>query len=106
MPNAAKGKATLRAAFSGTGVRNIAVSVNGEPVGQLGPLQQDGTLGTLGNGIQGIWHENEFAFDASKLKAGTNTLTLTVPAGALTAGVIYDYLRLELDESAAPPATQ
>jgi len=106
MPNAAKGKATLRAAFSGTGVRNIDVSVNGQSVGPLGPLQMDGTLGTLGNGIQGIWHENELSFDASLLKTGDNVMTLTVPAGALTAGVIYDYLRLELDESAAPPAVQ
>jgi len=106
MPNTVKGKATLRAAFSGTGTRFIDVAVNGESAGQLGPLQMDSTLGTLGNGIQGIWHENEFVFDASKLKTGTNTLTLTVPAGALTAGVIYDYLRLELDESAPPPAAQ
>jgi rhamnogalacturonan endolyase len=36
-------------------------------------------------------------FDASLLKAGTNTITLTVPAGTLTAGIIYDYLRLELE---------
>ena len=34
---------------------------------------------------------------ASMLKAGTNTITLTVPAGTLTAGIIYDYLRLELE---------
>jgi hypothetical protein len=32
-----------------------------------------------------------------RLKAGTNTITLTVPAGTLTAGIIYDYLRLELE---------
>jgi rhamnogalacturonan endolyase len=98
------GTATLRAAFSGTGVRNIDVKINGESVGQLGPLQMDGTLGTLGNGIQGIWYEREFPFDAAKLKPGTNVMTLTVPAGALTAGVIYDYLRLELDENVPPPA--
>jgi len=107
LPAAVKGTATLRVAFSGTtNVRSIPVMVNGEVLGQLGPLQQDTTLASLGNGIQGIWHENEFAFDASKLKAGTNTLTLTVPAGPLTTGVIYDYLRLELDENAAPPAAQ
>jgi hypothetical protein len=29
--------------------------------------------------------------------AGTDTITLTVPAGTLTAGIIYDYLRLELE---------
>ncbi len=106
MPAAVKGKATLRVAFSGTGVRTIPVLVNNQAAGQLGPLTQDTTLSTLGNGIQGIWHENELAFDASLLKPGTNVMTLTIPAGALTAGVIYDYLRLELDESAAPPTAQ
>jgi hypothetical protein len=30
---------------------------------------------------------------------------LTVPAGGVNAGVIYDYLRLEMDESAAATAS-
>ena len=38
-------------------------------------------------------------FDAALLKAGENEMTLTVPAGDLTSGVCYDYLRLELDEN-------
>jgi len=33
-------------------------------------------------------------FDASLMKAGTNTLELTIPPGGLTSGVMYDYLRL------------
>jgi hypothetical protein len=37
------------------------------------------------------------------MKQGTNTLTLTVPVGSLNNGVIYDCVRLELDE-AAPAA--
>jgi hypothetical protein len=34
-------------------------------------------------------------------------MTLTVPAGDVTSGVVYDYLRLELDENSAatPPKT-
>jgi hypothetical protein len=36
-------------------------------------------------------------------------MQLTVPAGQLTSGVVYDYLRLELDENhkfnSAPPAS-
>jgi rhamnogalacturonan endolyase len=40
------------------------------------------------------------------MKQGENEMTLTVPAGELTSGVTYDYLRLELDENAAPPAPQ
>jgi hypothetical protein len=31
-------------------------------------------------------------------------MQLTVPAGEVTSGVVYDYLRLELDENAAAPA--
>jgi len=37
------------------------------------------------------------------MKAGTNVLKLTIPAGSLTSGILYDYLRLELDESAVLP---
>jgi rhamnogalacturonan endolyase len=43
-------------------------------------------------------------FDASALKAGGNDLTLTVPAGDLQSGVVWDCLRLELDENAKPLA--
>jgi rhamnogalacturonan endolyase len=57
------------------------------------------------HGMHGIWHEKEFAFNASLLKEGTNRLTLTVPAGGVNSGVIYDTLRLELDESAQAPAS-
>jgi hypothetical protein len=32
------------------------------------------------------------------MKAGTNVMQLVVPAGSVTSGIIYDYLRLELDE--------
>jgi rhamnogalacturonan endolyase len=55
------------------------------------------------DGIAGHWSERDLAFDASLMKAGQNVMKLTIPAGSLTSGVIYDYLRLELDESAAPP---
>jgi rhamnogalacturonan endolyase len=48
--------------------------------------------------IQGIWFERELPFHASMLKQGTNTLTMTIPAGSLNSGVIYDCVRLELDE--------
>jgi rhamnogalacturonan endolyase len=36
-------------------------------------------------------------FDAGLLKPGENTITLTVPGGDLQSGVVWDYLRLELD---------
>ncbi|MBN1972566.1 MAG: hypothetical protein JW787_02935 [Sedimentisphaerales bacterium] len=97
MPSNGRGKATLRLAFSGTGVRSIAITVNDEAVGQLSNLPADNVLSN--HGMHGIWHEQEFVFDASLLKQGANKLTLTVPGGNANSGVIYDYLRLELNES-------
>ena len=34
------------------------------------------------------------------MKAGTNVVKRTMPAGPVNLGVIYDYLRLEIDENA------
>jgi rhamnogalacturonan endolyase len=42
--------------------------------------------------------ERNLKFDASLLKAGSNTIELTKHARTWTDGVLYDYLRLELDE--------
>ena len=91
-----RGKAVLRLAICGTGSRTIQVSVNGNFVGlvQLGP--GDGVI--TRHQTQGLWYERQLEFDASTLKVGGNTLILTVPAGPINNGVIYDYLRLELDE--------
>jgi rhamnogalacturonan endolyase len=91
-----KGRATLRVAICGGGARELAVVVNGQAAGKLERLVTDGTIAR--HGIQGIWYEREIGFDASLLKAGVNVLTLTVPAGPINNGLIYDYLRLELDE--------
>ena len=52
------------------------------------------------NTDQGLWQQRTLKFDAALLKAGENTMTFTVPAGDLQSGVVWDYLRLELDESA------
>jgi len=89
------GRATLRLAISGTGTRSIDIAANGTPLGVLALGSGDGVIAR--HQVQGIWYEREFAFDADRLRAGENTLTLTVPAGNLSAGVIYDYLRLEID---------
>ena len=96
MPENGQGKATLRLAFCGTGVRAIAVSVNDKPVSDLDNLPNDGVLSR--HGMHGIWYQADLTFDASMLKKGTNKLTLTVPAGNPINGVIYDYLRLEMGE--------
>jgi rhamnogalacturonan endolyase len=97
MPAEAKGKATLRVAICGTGGRSVAVTINDKPVGQINLMGQDTVIARQGS--QGIWYEREVPFDASLMKQGENVLTLTVPAGLINSGVLYDYLRLELDES-------
>jgi len=89
--------AILRLAISGTGARVIGVEVNGQTAGDVQLAMPDSTFSGR-NGIQGIWYQRELPFDTSMLKEGSNTLTLTVPAGPVGSGVMYDYLRLELDE--------
>ena len=46
--------------------------------------------------IAGGWVEKDLVFDAGLFKAGENVMTLTIPAGGLTSGIIYDSIRLEL----------
>ena len=74
-------------------MRQFNVSVNDQALPPVDHLSPDSSIGR--NGIHGIWSERDVAFDESMLKAGTNTITLTIPAGTLTAGLIYDYLELE-----------
>jgi rhamnogalacturonan endolyase len=101
LPEAPRGKATLRLAICGSGVRGgIQVTVNDRDAGGTGPLVPSGVMHR--DGIRGYWQEKEVSFDASLLKAGTNVIKLTNPGRNWTEGVLYDYLRLELDENVAP----
>jgi rhamnogalacturonan endolyase len=99
LPTAPRGHAVLRVAICGSGTRKIDVTVNDQPAGEIDHLMNDGAI--TRHSIQGLWYEREVAFDATLLHAGTNVLKLVVPAGPINNGVIYDYLRLELDEPAA-----
>jgi rhamnogalacturonan endolyase len=102
LPEAPRGKATLRLAVCGSrGRGGVEVAVNGKPAGGTGPLLDSGVMHR--DGVRGYWCERAVAFDAALLKRGGNVLKLTVPARSWVDGVLYDYLRLELDESAAPP---
>ena len=94
MSNRPSGRATLRLALCSLDARSLAVSVNGQSVGTVTGASRNTTVQR--DGITGYWCERDVAFDASLLQAGENVLELAIPAGSLTAGVIYDYLRLEL----------
>jgi rhamnogalacturonan endolyase len=101
LPQAPHGKATLRLALCGVGSRSITVSVNDQSVGSVTGLVYNATINR--DGIGGYWSEHDLAFDAATMKPGQNVMKLTLPAGGLTSGIEYDYLRLELDDSAPPP---
>jgi rhamnogalacturonan endolyase len=97
LAEAPHGKATLCLAFAGSRGRDgIEVSVNDKSAGGTGPLPDTGVMHR--DGIRGYWFERDLAFDAALLKAGTNVIRLRNPARNWTEGVLYDYLRLELDE--------
>ena len=97
MEKAETGQATLRVSLAGAdGNGGLAVAVNGQDVGTIHPVA---TNALRYNTDKSVWHEYTQPFDAALLKQGGNTMTLTVPAGELTTGVVYDYLRLELDEN-------
>jgi len=98
-----KGEAVLRVALAGAdGGGGLAVGVNGQAVGTIHPVA---TNALRYNTDTGVWYQYTQKFDAALLKDGENSMTLTVPAGDLTTGVVWDYLRLELnDGSAAFPA--
>jgi rhamnogalacturonan endolyase len=97
MPTAVSGKATLRLAFCGARRdETVLIAVNGTSVGKAGPIPGMGVMHR--DGIRGKQAEYAIPFDAALLKPGTNTITLTLPPRNWTFGVLYDYLRLELDE--------
>jgi len=117
MPKAEHGVAALRVGLAGVdGLRNgLAVAVNGKSAGAIGDgngtdnARLIGTNAIRYNTDKGLWQQRTLKFDATLLKQGENEMTFTVPAGDLQSGVVWDYLRLELDENAKPvtaaPAT-
>jgi rhamnogalacturonan endolyase len=96
LPEAPHGKATLRLAICGVGARTITATLNDKSIGNVTGLNYNATINR--DGIGGYWMEHDLAFDASLMKTGENVLKLTIPAGGLTSGILYDYLRLELDD--------
>lgn len=100
LPAAPKGKATLRLAFCTASAQTLQVAMNDQAAGQLSGLASNADSTIVRHNIQGIWFEREHPIDVALMKPGTNTLTLTVPGGSLNNGVIYDCVRLELDEAA------
>jgi rhamnogalacturonan endolyase len=105
MPEGSRGKAVLRVALAGAdGDGGLGIGVNGHHVGTISPVA---TNALRYNTNKGVWYQYVQSFDASLLKPGENSMTFTVPSGDVTTGVIWDYLRLELNDGSqsfpAPP---
>ena len=99
MPEASRGRATLRLAFCGTHAGcNVEAIVNGRSVGETGVLPS--TSAMQRDGIRAYWVEKDIPFDAALLNRGTNVLQLLSHAHSWSQGVMYDCLRLEVDPTA------
>ena len=94
MASVTPGKATLRLALCGTRNSQINVAVNGHPVGTTGPLPSSGVMHR--DGIRATEILSDIPFDTSVLEPGRNVMTLTTHAREWTDGILYDYLRLEI----------
>ena len=93
-----KGKATLRLAFASWETSRLQIAVNDTNVATISGLPNNGAIHR--DCDRGYWSERDVSFDGQLLKAGTNTVEPRTPAGQVTAGIEYDYLRLELDPNA------
>jgi rhamnogalacturonan endolyase len=91
------GTATLRIAFASTHNAKLTVFVNDQPVGGFRTAADNAMIRA---GIHGQYSEEDFCFDAALLKPGRNTISLEQSAaGNVQKSVMYDCVRLELDDS-------
>jgi rhamnogalacturonan endolyase len=95
----AKGYSHFATALCTGRVPKLYVEVNGQSAGEVARLNATGDSSIVRHNIQGVWLEREIPFDAALMKQGKNIITLTIPSGSLNSGVIYDCVRLELDEN-------
>ena len=90
------GSARRRLSYVGSDAQGgLAIGVNGQTVGTIHPVA---TNALRYNTNKGVWYQYIQKFDATLLKPGANEMTFTVPAGDVTTGVVWDYLRLELND--------
>ena len=97
MDHSPRGAATLRLAICGARGGPIDVTVNGQSIGNTGELPESGVMHRDGIRSDALTERN-LGFDASLLKQGENMIELTKHVRTWTDGVLYDYLRLELEE--------
>jgi len=97
LPQAPKsGTATLRLALASAQNAKLAIAINGAGIDRY-ITRADNAM--IRAGIHGQYHLRDIPFNATLLKPGHNVLTLSQEAGGnAQKSVMYDCLRLELDE--------
>jgi rhamnogalacturonan endolyase len=90
MATAPTGQGRFYAALAANEGSTMAISINGTSVGSLKPGDTSDAVVRLGS--HGAFWDGDVTFDATAIKAGANTLTITQSAGGATE---WDYLRLE-----------
>lgn len=93
----AMGTATLRLGLASAQNAKLTVYLNGQAVGGFRTAADNAMIRA---GIHGQYAEEDVPFDAVLLKPGRNTISLEQSAGGnAQKSVMYDCVRLELDES-------
>lgn len=91
------GTGILRLAICGARGGPVTIKLNGSSIGTTGPLPESGVMHRDGIRSAALFCK-DISFNAALLKQGNNIIELTKEARAWTDGVLYDYLRLELNE--------
>ncbi len=116
MPSSVQGAGYLRVSLAGVnGLRDgLAVGLNGQSIGGIGDGSDPDNARLITtnsiryNADKGLNQQRTLKFDAALFKSGENSMTFTVPGGDLQSGVVWDYLRVELNEKEklSAPASQ
>lgn len=98
MPAKTAGTATLRLAICGSyGAAPLNIKLNGSPIGTTGSLKSSSVMHRDGIRSEALILR-DIKFDAGKLNAGNNMIELSKIATSGADAIMYDYVRLELDE--------
>lgn len=97
MDHVPQGTGILRLAICGARGGPVDATLNGQSIGSTGELPESGVMHRDGIRSDALTEVN-LKFEASLFKQGENVIALTKHARAWTDGVLYDYVRLELND--------
>jgi len=96
MDRAVEGTAVLRLAICGARGGPVDIKLNGNYIGTTGAIPESGVMHRDGIRSQAL-NVYDIRCKAASLKTGNNIIELTKKAKAWPDGILYDYIRFELD---------